>query len=139
MAVSTSRSRAVANSRLLRWGDCDQLLGQRNVVFGEPNILESTFELLEMLCVVIAHVLVGGRHPTLPEILERGLVDELHVLPLLHRCISKKIVENVKSLLARGSTCDALAFKIAVEVLDATQSSTLSELELGVFTETRAI
>ena len=42
-------------------------------------------------------------------------------------------------MLARGSTCDALAFEIVVEVLDAAQSSMLGELELGAFTETRGI
>ena len=53
--------------KLLRWGGCDQLVGQHDVAFREPNVLESTFELLEILCVVIAHVLAGGRHPTLPK------------------------------------------------------------------------
>ena len=42
-------------------------------------------------------------------------------------------------MLARRSTCDALAFEIVVEVLDATQPSTHGELELGVFIETRGI
>ena len=108
-------------------------------MFGEPNVLESTFELLKTLCIVIAHVLAGERHSTLPKILERGLVGELHVLPLLRRHVSEKIVEDVKSSLARGSTCDVLAFKIVVEGLDAAQASTLGELELGVFSETQAI
>jgi hypothetical protein len=83
--------------------------------------------------------LAGERHSTLPKILERGLVGELHVLPLLRRHVSEKIVEDVKNSLARGSTCDALAFEIVVEGLDAAQSSTLGKLEPGVFSETRGI
>jgi len=59
-------------------------------------------------------------------------------LPPLRRRVSEKIVEK-KSSLARRSTCNALAFEIVVEVLDATQPSMLGELELGVFTETRGI
>jgi len=83
-------------------GGHDQLAGQHDVAFGEPNVLESTFELLETLCVVIAHVLAGERHSTLPKILERGLVGELHVLPLLRRHVSEKIVEDVKNSLPEG-------------------------------------
>src|ERR1700761_1149521 len=79
---------------------------------------------------------VAGIHAA--QVLERGLVNELHVLPPLHRRVSEKIVEK-KSSLARRSTCNALAFEIVVEVLDATQPSMLGELELGVFTETRGI
>lgn len=60
----------------------DQLASLCKVTLGEPDVLEDV-ELLKMLGVIIAHVLMGTRHPTLAKIPGCGLAGELHVLPLL--------------------------------------------------------
>jgi hypothetical protein len=89
------------------------------VALGEANIFESEFQLLEPLCIVIAHVLTTTGDTAVTEILERRHFKELHVLSFFRCRTSKNLVEYVEVPLARGGTRYAIAFEIVIERLDA--------------------
>jgi hypothetical protein len=117
----------------------DKLAGLGDVPLGEADILECHLELLEADTIVFVDVLARRGQAAVAEVAVGGLVEEVHVLPLLLRCAGDEVVEDVEVALARGRAGDTGALEVVVKRLDTADAAAVGELELGVLAETGSI